>query len=178
MNIDIYNYVQKISKTIKNKSDIEDVSQEVLLILMEKELLQKELTEELQNYIKGIVWNYSTTLYNDFNKDTFAITGTADNIPEYTVSISYLSDSEQFKESLRTIKDYVYRNYYRKNKGLTKWRVFYLQLINNDYQYVSQRLGLTYKTCIEYNYQALKEIRTELGSLIINTLSKHSEQGK
>jgi hypothetical protein len=176
MNIETYNYVQKISKTIKNKPDIDDVSQEVLLILLEKNLLDTELTEELKNYIKGIVWNYSTTLYNDFHKDTFAITSTAENIPEYTVTVTYLSDSDQYKESLRTIRDYVFRNYYSKNKGLTKWRVFYLQLINNDYQYVSERLGLTYKTCIEYNYQALKEIRTELGSVIVNRLEKYKKK--
>ncbi|WP_339755151.1 hypothetical protein [Algoriphagus aquimarinus] len=172
MNTETYDYVQKIAKSIKNKSDVEDVAQEVLLILLEKNLLDKELTEGLQNYIKGIVWNYSTTLYNDFRKDTFQITSTVDNIPEYTVSTTYLSDSQQYKETLRTIKDYVFRIYYRKGKAITKWRVFYLQLINNDYKYVSKRLGLTYKTCIEYNYQALKEIKSELGTRIIDTLSK------
>lgn len=172
MNIETYNYVQKISKTIKNKPDIDDVSQEVLLILLEKNLLDSELTEELKNYIKGIVWNYSTTLYNDFHKDTFAITSTAENIPEYTVTVTYLSDTEQFKESLRRIRDYVFRNYYKKDKALTKWKVFYLQLINNDYKYVSNRLGLTHQTCIEYNYQALKEIREELGSVLVESLNR------
>lgn len=176
MNIQIYDYVQTVVKSIKNKSDIDDVSQEVLLILISKGLIDSELNEGLQNYIKGIVWNYSTTLYNEFNKDTFSITGDALNIPEYVSNTSYVSDSILYKESLRTIKDYVFREYYKKGKGLTKWRVFYLQLLNNDYKYVSERLGLTYKTCIEYNYQALKEIKAELGSVIMGNLNLNDEK--
>lgn len=175
MNIQIYDYVNTISKSIKNKSDIEDVSQEVLLVLISKGLIDNELTEGLKNYIKGIVWNYSTTLYNDFNKDTYSITGDALNIPEYVSSSYYISDSVKYKESLRTIKDYVFREYYMKGIGLTKWRVFYLQLVNNDYKYVSDRLGLSYKTCIEYNYQALKEIKAELGSVIVGNLNLNDE---
>lgn len=173
MNNETYKYVQQICKKIKNKEDIEDTQQNVFLILIEKDLINKPLTIELQNYIKGIVWNTSTTLYNQFNQDTFELTATANNIQDYIDNEpEYVSDSIEFITSLSLIKKYVFENYYKKKKNLMKWRVFYLQLINNDYRYVSDRLKLTHSTCIEYNYLALKEIKEKLGFEISKKVSE------
>ncbi len=172
MNNETYNFVTTFTKKIKNKSDIEDVQQQVLLILIEKNLIDKELNEGLKNYIKGMIFNISTTIYNQFNKDTFPISNECNSIIDNDNDSEYLSESIEYTTTLSIIRKYIFENYYKKKKNLAKWRVFYLQLINNNYKFVSQRLNLNYSTCIEYNYQALKEIKQNLGTEIINKLNQ------
>ncbi|MBW3469092.1 RNA polymerase sigma factor [Arthrospiribacter ruber] len=160
MNNQIINYIYKESEKLKNRQDKEDVAQEVVYIILEKGMGDNELDEGLKNYIKGIIWNYSTTLYNQFNKDTFTLTAT--DIPQYNVTVTYTDEREDYKELTSKIRRYVFENYYSKNKKLTKWRVFYLVLKGYDYRYIADRLKIGYKTAIEYNYQALKEIKERI----------------
>lgn len=158
MNNDIYKYVYTITNKVKNKQDKEDVAQEVLLILCKKNLINNELTEGLKNYIKGIVWNYSTTLYNQFNQDTFLISSSFD-IPENQEEVN---QSNYSKEVLIKIKQYVYSNYYLKGKNLNRWRVFYLWLRGYDYDFISNRLNINRRSCIEYTYLNLKELKAKV----------------
>ncbi|ERM82371.1 hypothetical protein P872_18410 [Rhodonellum psychrophilum GCM71 = DSM 17998] len=167
MNTEIYNYILTTSKKIKCKQDIEDVASEVTLILLEKKLMDNELTEPLKNYIKGIIWNYSTTLYNQFRFDTDYI---EDNINSHFEIVyddsndrmnedNHIELSPVYVKSMKVIKQYVFDNYYIKRKRLTKWRVFYLNHLGYDYKFIMKRLNIKYQTCIEYKYQAQKEIK-------------------
>ncbi|MBC6365786.1 sigma-70 family RNA polymerase sigma factor [Algoriphagus sp. AK58] len=159
MNTEVYNYVYSIANKIKNKSDKEDVAQEVLLILCRKNLVETELTEGLKNYIKGIVWNYSTTLYNQFNQDTFYINSTFDQIDSTEDEIN---ESNFSNEVLRKVKNYVYQNYFIKGRNLNRWRVFYLWYRGYNYDYISNRLKINRRSCVEYTYLNLKELKQNL----------------
>lgn len=163
INQEIYDYVQEISKKIKNRDDREDVAQETLTILCEKNIIGEPLTPRLREYIKGIVWNYSTTLFNDFHNAVSNRTYNADALPDYVITGTYTEDREDFKQLLSVIRSYVFNNYYKKGKKLTKWRVFYLILKGYSYKDIMVRLNIAYKTVVEYNFQTTTEIKKNLG---------------
>ncbi|WP_200974443.1 RNA polymerase sigma factor [Echinicola sp. 20G] len=163
MNSNIYDYVESVCKTIKNKEDFEDVRQEVLLILCEKELIDKPLTDRLKNYIKGIVWNYSTTFYKQFHYGINYLSEEEREIPDFVPDeVYYIEDTPLFKSTLNEIKQYVFKNYYLIDKKLTRWRVFYLVIKGYSYKEIAKRLSVTYQTAIEYNYKCMKEIKSKL----------------
>jgi DNA-binding NarL/FixJ family response regulator len=170
MNQQIYDYVEQLCKKVKNSDDREDVMQETLTILCEKGLINEVLTLRLKNYISGIVWNYSTTLFNDFHNAVSNPSISGELIPDYVVTSTYTSEREDYRKMMGHIKKYVFDNYYKKNKKLTKWRVFYLVLQGYSYKEIMARLGVAYKTVVEYNFQTVKEIGDKIGTSIIESV--------
>ncbi|SHN29847.1 hypothetical protein SAMN04488057_117109 [Cyclobacterium lianum] len=160
MNLDVYNYVNTISKRIKNKPDIPDVQQEVLLILCNKDLINKPLDNKLKNYIKGIVFNYSTTLYKSFNWNVNSLEGLT--IVDLKKEVTSICDSDAYKDMIFRIRRYVFENYYLVNKKITRWKVFYLYFKSYSYKEIAIKLNITYHTAIEYNYKCIKELKEKL----------------
>jgi hypothetical protein len=166
MNMEIYDFVYDLSRRIKNADDREDVAQETLTILCEQGTINDPLTPKFKNYIKGIVWNYSTTLFNDFHNPVSNMTISASDLPAYNATVTPTGDREDYKRVMSMIRDYVFRNYYKKGRKLTKWRVLYLILNGYSYKEVVARLGIKYKTVVEYNTKAVEEINNKIGDRI------------
>lgn len=156
MNTEIYDYVTTFTKKIKNKEDVNDVQQQVLLILCEKNLIQSKLDDGLKNYIKGIVFNVSTTLYNKFNYNTTYFPEGFDIEHQEEEPVD---EKKVYNQLMSKIKKLVLEKYYKKNKSITKWKVFYLYQKGYGYKYIQKRLNISYQTAIEYNYQCMKEIK-------------------
>lgn len=161
MNVRIYSYVQEICRKIKNKSDYDDVVQNVMLILCEKGLVDKTLDDGLKNYIKGIVFNNSTTL---FNKDSQYVEMVTTDIKD----LQHDQEEEYFQMDVNLglmyshIKKYVFDNYYMKERSLVRWKVFYLRLKGYDYHYIKKRLNITYCTALEYYSKSCIELKNNL----------------
>jgi hypothetical protein len=157
----VYNYVIEISNKIKCKDHKEDVVQDVMIVLIGKGLHKANLDEGLKNYIKGIVWNVSTTFFNKMNN--YAVTFT-DSSPG--VNYVYVSDNEpetQNTDKLYSlIKAYVFKNYYLPGKSVMRWRVFYLRLKGYDYQYIKTRCGIGYSSALEYYSKSCIELKNKL----------------
>ncbi|SIS88748.1 sigma-70 RNA polymerase sigma factor region 4 domain-containing protein [Belliella pelovolcani] len=161
----VHNYVIKQTEKIKNKEDYDDVVQSVLLVLIQKNLYNTECDDKLKNYIKGIIWNISTTIY----KQGYYYTTYTDCINDYEYIYNtnnneepfYIDETEEYKKLLHNIRTYIFENYYKKNKSIIKWKCWYLKLKGYDYRYISDRLNLTYKSCIEYNYKCNTEIKSK-----------------
>ncbi|WP_215225871.1 RNA polymerase sigma factor [Echinicola shivajiensis] len=156
MNQNIYNYVNKITNRIKHKNDIEDVVQNVLMILCEKNLINNELNDTLKNYIKGIVFNQSVTFYKAIHQNQYELS------PNITYKLTDEADDtnndHQVSELYSTLKTYVFRQYYSRGKNITRWKVYYLRLKGWNYNEIFARLGISYKTAIQYFYLCDKEI--------------------
>ena len=159
MNIETYKYVNEIVKRIKNRFDQEDVAQEVLCLLIEKDLLDIELDNGLKNYIKGIIWNISTHYYNHYND------AQCKDVEPIKHFIPYNEDDElnieaekKYKLLLSALKYYILNSYKKKNKSYTIFKVWYLRHKNYSYEYIMKKLGLGYKTCIESNYLGKKKV--------------------
>jgi len=162
MNNEVYEYTVKQTNRIKNKFDKKDVQQQVMLVLIEKKLHTEKLEDWLQNYIKGIIWNVSTTLHNQFNQDTYSLTTAHNLLYDESIKVDYIEDRPDYKELISKIKLYVFNTYFSKGKSMTKWKVWYLVHRNWDYKDIATRLNISYRTAIEYQYQALQEIKDKV----------------
>jgi len=191
MNNDIYNYVLKTCKKIKCKDHIEDVQQEVMLVLIEKQIHTGELTEGLKNYIKGIIWNVSHTFYHKMKPDNVepiernsseGFTGLKTDKREWMeLDIDSSSGDEDLKlrEMYSDIKKYVFKNYYSRGRDLTRWKVFYLILRGYDYKYIYNRLGIKYSSAIEFNYLCWNEIKEKVkrGGIKVGAFKYYYQKG-
>jgi hypothetical protein len=167
MNNDKFNpatlkYVYQISKRIKHQPHREDVVQDVVITLMGKDLHSVPLDDGLRNYIKGIIWNVSTSFYNKMNNKNMTFTG------DYTEAcysvIPCMGDAkDRTDEMYGLIKRYVFDNYYMKEKSLTRWKVFYLRMKGYDYHFIKNKLGVTYYTALEYYSKSCIELKANLG---------------
>ncbi|MDR7130702.1 hypothetical protein J2X69_003059 [Algoriphagus sp. 4150] len=163
MNTEIYDYVKSTCLLIKNKIDYEDVIQEVMIVLIEQNKHNDQLTTILKNYIKGIVWNCSTRIYNQFNKDMDCNIKSFDHlIDDCDSERFYLEDTTEYKRLITDIRSYVFTNYFIKRKHLNRWRTFYLRLKGYNSKYIGTRLNITQQSATEYYYLCVKEIKEYL----------------
>jgi len=168
MNTAIYNYVKTTAKKIKNPNQYEDVVQDTMLAILEKGLHDKELTQELQNYIAGIIYNTNTSIFNQEIK--YAELSSVDYEKE---DLEYSEEETESEKKIRlmysAVKKHIYQNYYQKEKNVKRWKVWYLKMKGYDYDYIYNRLGITYFTAIQYNYLCNSELKTTLSYCEKNT---------
>ncbi|MBS9525247.1 hypothetical protein KI659_14610 [Litoribacter alkaliphilus] len=162
MNQEIYNYVLTTAKKIKNPSQYEDVVQDTMLAILEKGLQDNELTPELQNYIAGIIYNTNTSIFNQEIKYTELSPSDFEIEEEEAYSEEETQSENQLRQMYGTIKQYIFQNYYSKGKNVKRWKVWYLRLKGYGYDYIFQKLGISYYTAIQYNYLCNNELKDVL----------------
>ena len=136
-----------------------------MLVLIEKGLHTKPLDEGLKNYIKGIIFNISTTIYNENSKYTdFSIP----DIPETETELENLEYEIQLNQMYSVIKSYVYDKYYKTGKGLNRWRILYLRMKGYSYDEICNRLGIQYYSAIQLYYLCKKELKDNIPQIEID----------
>lgn len=143
MNNKIFEYVKQQVNKIKNRELIEDTVQDVMLVLIEKGVIDNELNSELKKVIQGIIWNVSHTNFteNEYKYQQLSIDHTVSNKDvdiypnlEYTFIDGFFSK----------LRKYVSKNYYSKGKKLKGWKVIYLTLLGYKNIEIAKRLNIDY----------------------------------
>lgn len=143
MNNKIFEYVKQQVNKIKNRELIEDTVQDVMLVLIEKGVIDNELNSELKKVIQGIIWNVSHTNFteNEYQYQQLSIDHTVSNKDvdiypnlEYTFIDGFFSK----------LRKYVSKNYYSKGKKLKGWKVIYLTLLGYKNIEIANRLNIDY----------------------------------
>ncbi|MBT0810485.1 hypothetical protein KIH41_04255 [Litoribacter ruber] len=129
-----------------------------MLAILEKGLQDNQLTQELQNYIAGIIYNTNTSIFNQEIKYAELSPSDFDIEEEEDYSEEETQSERQLRQMYGTIKQYIFQNYYSKGKNVKRWKVWYLRLKGYRYDYTFQKLGITYYTAIQYNYLCNNEL--------------------
>lgn len=159
---EVLNYVRTVANKVRHKAHREDVVQDVMIVLIGKGLYEAKLDDGLKNYIKGIVWNISTTFFNKMKNANMTFTGDFSTVNYVYVEEEEENDPENLAAMYTMIKKYVFENYYLKGRSVVRWKVFYLRLKGYDYPFIKERLGITYYTSLEYYSKSCIELKEKL----------------
>ncbi|MEB2775220.1 NUMOD1 domain-containing DNA-binding protein [Algoriphagus sp. D3-2-R+10] len=140
MNTEIYNYVNQHTKKIKNKEMIDDTIQDVLLIIIEKGLIDSELTPELKKIILGVIWNVSHSNFTNEERKYQQISEDFD-VPD---SIDSNTNSKSKLEAIfPKLRRHIINKYMKKGKDITPFKCWYLFYLGYSPKEISNRLDVT-----------------------------------
>ncbi|MDR7130703.1 hypothetical protein J2X69_003060 [Algoriphagus sp. 4150] len=140
MNAEVYNYVKEQTKKIKNKEMIDDTIQDVALVLIEKGLIDCELSSELKKVIQGIIWNVSHSNFSNVERKYQQISEDYD-VPDPTDNNT--NTTSKLEAIFPKLRQHIINKYMRKGKNITPFKCWYLFYLGYSPKEIAIRLNIT-----------------------------------